>query len=165
MSSIKKSEVLVELFPSGSVMKFLWDPSLPLWVAVSDAATSRSNWLLTDHQLDATVGAGVLKSLVPAVASVEEEKTAAGWSVGRDTMFGFNCEGVDEVAAVTARKALDRTSSQGGLYCPEFICCDTTGSHLDDISLVLTTLELERGGADIWHGSHLKERVVLHFNT
>ena len=86
---------------------------MPLWSALSDAAAA-FDWLVADHHGGSAVGADVLESLVPAVASVQAEEEAAT-GIGEDTVSRFDGQGVDEVAAVTARKSHDRPSFQSGL--------------------------------------------------
>ena len=105
----------------------------------------------------------MLESLVPAVASVEAEKEAADWSVSGNTVLGFDWEGVDEVAAVTAWETFDGAGSQGDLSLTELSKSDTVGGHLDYVGLVLATFELN-GGLAIgeWHGCHHWESCVLH---
>ena len=164
VAEIEQIEVFVELSPSCLVVNFLRDLSVPLWHAHSDTEAALGDWLVADHHLDTAVGAGVLESLVPAIATIEanEKAEVAAEGVGWNTVSGLNWDGVDEVAAVTAGKALDGGSSQSNRDVAQFIWQETLGAHLDDVGLWsdVTALVLGRGRglavhARHWHGSHL----------
>ena len=160
-------EVLVEFLPSLLVVNLLGDLSLPVGVAVSDFATGGSDGLLANHHSGSTVGADMLESLVPAVASVKAEETtkeSAEW-VTKDTVSCLDWNGVDEVAAVTAWKSLNRLSSEGLWDVAEVVWQDTAGSHSDDVGLVLATfilgIHIDVIGLDV-HAGHWSHLWGLH---